>query len=845
TANDSSGICVAYRSIGTTHYFSGAYPAALEALHKAVDLLEGSKLYQDQIINLDYLGDVYLSIEDYGNAGLYWQKAADLWQEANPDKDNPDLLFKVGRVRLLQGNSEEALNLMIRAEALKLEQGQFVSGDWYRYLGQAHQDLKQFEEAIGNYQRAIELAPITSQLFTTAQCLLGLGQVSEEQQQFTQAKSYYLQAEQVPLENDINDVDMKVAAGLYRMYKREGNSAEALRFLERSKMIQDSLFNRNSVQAIGRLQAMNEFEQEKQELAFTQARESERQTNIRRLLWGALALAGVLLFIGALYFRNKQKANKQLSKLNTEIQQQKEKLEELDESKSRFFTNISHEFRTPLTIIRGMVDKVREKPEVHLEKGTRMIRRNTLSLLDLVNQILDLRKLEAKELQLNLKQGEVISYLKYITESYHSYAEQKGLLLHFEAEVPELTMDYDADKLLRIVSNLLSNAVKFTSSGGRIDLRVQESKLGQKNALCLEVSDSGIGIDHANLPYIFDRFYQEDDSITRQQEGTGIGLALTRELVQLMKGTIQVSSIPNEGTTFTVLLPIAREADQQHRAISDTIPELISSDPENDSTLTPEIFLSSVDGSERPKLLIVDDNADVQQYLAVVLADYYDIDVADNGASGIEKAVETIPDLIISDIMMPEVDGYELTKTLKQDERTSHIPIILLTAKSDTDSKISGLEKGADAYLAKPFEERELFVRIDNMLALRRKLQERYANISPTDSEPTPVIEDAFLQKLYTFVEEHLSEADLNMDRLSKGLGMSRTQVFRKLKALTGQSPTLLIRMIRLKKGKQLLSTTDLTISEVAYEVGFTSLSYFSTAFLEEFGVRPSAVREN
>ncbi|MEL6803704.1 MAG: ATP-binding protein, partial [Bacteroidota bacterium] len=438
-----------------------------------------------------------------------------------------------------------------------------------------------------------------------------------------------------------------------------------------------------------------------------------------------------------------------------------------------------------------------------------------------------------------------ISYLKYITESYHSYAEQKGLLLHFEAEVPELTMDYDADKLLRIVSNLLSNAVKFTSSGGRIDLRVQESKLGQKNALSLEVSDSGIGIEHANLPYIFDRFYQEDDSITRQQEGTGIGLALTRELVQLMKGTIQVSSIPNEGTTFTVLLPIAREADQQHRTISDTIPELISSDPENDSNLTPEIFLSSVDGSERPKLLIVDDNADVQQYLAVVLADYYDIDVADNGASGIEKAVETIPDLIISDIMMPEVDGYELTKTLKQDERTSHIPIILLTAKSDTDSKISGLEKGADAYLAKPFEERELFVRIENMLALRRKLQERYANIAPTDSEPTPVIEDAFLQKLYTFVEEHLSEADLNMDRLSKGLGMSRTQVFRKLKALTGQSPTLLIRMIRLKKGKQLLSTTDLTISEVAYEVGFTSLSYFSTAFLEEFGVRPSAVREN
>ncbi|MEM6397566.1 MAG: tetratricopeptide repeat protein [Bacteroidota bacterium] len=843
-ANDSSGICSAYRNMGAAYYFSGEYPAALEVLQKAVTLLEGSDFYQEQITNLDFLGDVYLAIEDYENAGNYWQKAADLWQVANNDQDSPDLLFKVGRVRLLQNESEEALDLFVRAEQLKKEQGQFVDGDWYRYLGQAHQGLKNFDEAEKNYERAIELAPISSQQFTKAQCLLGLGEVSEARQLYSQAKSYYQQAEQASIGDEINELRMNIAAGLYRMYKQEGNSGEALRFLERSKMIQDSLFNRKNVQAIGRLQAENEFEQEKRELAFTQAQEAARQTNIRRILWGALALATLLLLIGTLYFRSKQKANKQLSKLNTEIQQQKEKLEELDESKSRFFTNISHEFRTPLTIIKGMVEKIREKPEVHLEKGSSMIRRNTLSLLDLVNQILDLRKLEAKELQLNLKQGEVISYLRFVTESYQSYAEQKGLFLNFEAETPSLIMDYDADKLLRIVSNLLSNAVKFTSSGGRIDLLVRESKLGKKDALSLIIKDTGIGIENENLPNIFDRFYQEDDSTTRKQEGTGIGLSLTRELVQLMNGVIEVKSEPKRGTTFTVLLPITKEAEQSHSTASGDIPEPISSDADLLPGLLPEKILSPDSYSDRPKLLIVEDNPDVQQYMALVLADYYDIELADNGALGIEKAIETIPDLIISDVMMPEVDGNELTQTLKQDERTNHIPIILLTAKSDSDSKISGLEMGADAYLSKPFEERELFVRIDKMLELRRNLQQRYANFTPGDAEDLQRIENPFLQKMYGFLEDKLADADLDMEQLSKGLGMSRTQVFRKVKALTGQAPTLFIRSVRLKKGKQLLETTDLTISEVAYEVGFTSLSYFSTAFLAEFGIRPSNTRK-
>ncbi|MEL7426639.1 MAG: tetratricopeptide repeat protein [Bacteroidota bacterium] len=838
---DSNGICHSYRNIATAHYFSGSYPEALELLHKAVNLLEGSRLHDDQVANLDFLGEVYFTIEDYENAGLYWQKAIESWQAAHNDEDNADLLFKKGRVLLLQESYQEARTEFIRAVELKDAAGEFLDGDWYWHIGESCEKLEQFEQAAEYYNLAIENSPFNQSQFVIAKSQLGLGRISENRGSISQAKSYFQEAYQLAGEIKLKDIEMETAAGLYRIFKGERNDGQALRYLEASKAIQDSLFNEKNTQEITRMQADFEFEQEKQEIAYTQAQELERQSNIRRILWGALAVTAVLLFIAMLYFRNKQKANEHLSKLNAEISAQKEKLEEMDESKSRFFTNISHEFRTPLTIIKGMSERVLDKPEVHLEKGVQMIRRNALNLLNLVNQILDLRKLESKELKLNQQQGDVIAYLKYIMESHSSHAEQEGLLLRFETEVDNLTMDYDAEKVLRVVSNLLSNAVKFTPAGGHIFFRLGQGTIQGQDALQIEVEDTGIGIAPENLPYIFDRFYQEDDSATRVGEGTGIGLALSQELVKLMGGSIKATSEVNQGSVFTVLLPITNTALAQDQHLDDQtagIPLLEAKADQQIVRTTP----ATASQSGKQKLLIVEDNLDVQQYLIAALEDYYDIDLAENGTIGIEKATATIPDLIISDVMMPETDGYELTDTLKQDERTNHIPIILLTAKSDVDSKISGLEKGADAYLAKPFEERELFVRIDKLLELRKKLQERYTNLDPSASAPK--IENPFLLKLIAYIEEHLSEAELNMERLSKDLGMSRTQVFRKLKALTGQSPTLFIRSYRLKKGKELLATTDLTISEIAYEVGFTSLNYFSSAFSKEFGTRPSEFRK-
>lgn len=840
--NDSSAINFCYRNYAVTYYFNGQYPNALAYLHKAVDYLQNSSLLSEQITNLDYLGDVYFAIEDYENTILYWQRAIGVWQQLHEEQDNPDLLFKIGKVLLLQEKYKASLSTLLEAEQLKKKAGQYVDGDWHWHIGQAHQHLEQYDEAIRSYNLAMELSPFSNSELINSRSLLGLGEISEKRAQYQAAKSYYQQVYKMTSSDAFNEHSLKATAGLYRIYKRENNSEVALTFLERSKTIQDSLFNEKNTREIALMQAGFEFEQEKQELAYSQTQELDRQSNIRRILWAALLVTAILLLIAVLYFRNKQKANKELGRLNAEIRAQKDKLEELDASKSRFFTNISHEFRTPLTIIKGMVEKVREKPDVHLEDGTLMIRRNALNLLDLVNQILDLRKLESKELQLHLQQGDIIAYLKYITESHSSYAAQEALLLHFETAVPALQMDYDAEKLLRVVSNLLSNAIKFTPEQGSIYFRVRQDQLGDIPALQLQVEDTGIGISEDNLPYIFDRFYQEDNSPTRSGEGTGIGLALTKELVTLMGGSITAQSIPDQGSTFSILLPISTVAQTLHQPFTEVDTTVVMpADLEQGQLESP--VSTSAKSLELAKLLIVEDNVDVQRYLQAALKDYYDIEIAANGAAGIARAIETIPDLIISDVMMPEKNGYELTAALKEDERTNHIPIILLTAKSDIDSKISGLEKGADAYLAKPFEERELLVRIDQLLALRKKLQARYANMDFSATHTSPEVIDPLLQKLHDFVEEHISEADLNMERISKVLAMSRTQIFRKLKALTGQSPTRFIRAIRLSKGKQLLATTDMTISEVAYEVGFTSLSYFSKAFVEEFGTRPSEIR--
>ena len=570
------------------------------------------------------------------------------------------------------------------------------------------------------------------------------------------------------------------------------------------------------------------------------------------------AILGYLVIIGIiLYTIYRYQLNRKLAAAETQ------RIKELDIIKTRLYTNITHEFRTPLTIILGMADQVINNPKEWFHEGIRLIRRNGKQLLLLVNQLLDLSKLESGTMALHLNQGNIVQYFQYIYESFESYAASKGVKMHLKTEIAALNMDYDPEKIQNIVSNLLSNAIKYTPKGGEVNLTLALEKdiglttLDNHKMLKITVSDSGIGISDDKVPYIFDRFYQVDDSATRHAEGTGIGLTLTKELVQLLGGTIEVNSKTGEGSTFNIALPITQNAPIAPVEPVEKIPDFIAKDEvtygtSRNSREGGKAIVSNIEKKKKPLVLLVEDNADVVRYIHICLQDEYRIESAPNGLVGFRKSMELIPDIIISDVMMPEMDGFELCQKLKTDTQTSHIPIVLLTAKADIDSKIAGLQYGADEYLSKPFQERELKARLKNLLTLREALQARFGSPqywqAPKGAEVIeikPSLDDVFLQNLKTIIEKNISDVDLDVHVLEKEMSMSRAKIHRKLIAITDMSATELIRFVRLTKASEILrGHKDKTISEIAYDVGFTSLSYFTRRFHEKFGVSPTEWRE-
>lgn len=532
--------------------------------------------------------------------------------------------------------------------------------------------------------------------------------------------------------------------------------------------------------------------------------------------------------------RERFKAHYELEKsqfIQKQEQAEAERLRELDELKNRLYTNITHEFRTPLTVIMGMADEVEDERIRHL------IHRNSNNLLRLINQILDLSKLESGKMKLHLVQGDIIGYLQYLTESFLSAAESKQIRLSFYTEVPSLQMDFDEDKVQLIVYNLLSNAIKFTPPGGTIIFHARMIEAAAEQRLQLKVQDSGPGIPAEHLPYIFDRFYQADNPNVTSQGGTGIGLALTKELIEFMGGRIEVSSDPDQGSLFTIFLPITRQATPK----KDTWrPVAFMEDAPAASLSSEDQQLTLMD--ERPLLLIIEDNADVIEYIERLLEKDYLIKSVRNGQAGIDAALALIPDIIISDIMMPAKNGYEVCDHLKNNPLTSHIPIILLTAKTAKEEQVRGLRFGADAFLTKPFHKEELLVRLQKLIELRQKLQTYY--LQGDKIEATPSKEEQFLSSLRQCIEDQLDNSNLSVNDLCRAVRLSHAHLYRKLKALTNLTPVQFIRYIRLKKAKTLLERTSLNISEIAYAVGFSDPNYFSRIYHKEMGITPTESRK-
>jgi signal transduction histidine kinase/DNA-binding response OmpR family regulator len=596
--------------------------------------------------------------------------------------------------------------------------------------------------------------------------------------------------------------------------------------------------------------------------------------------WWAFSLYVLTVFFGVFFFvkwrsAKLEKEKKRLEQMvkertgeidhkNLLLQEQSEKLKEMDRVKSRFFANISHEFRTPLTLIKGPLEEIlEENPDKKLESRTKMMLRNSCRLLDLVNQLLELAKFDSGIMKLHAVRQNIVPFVKNIVMCFESLALHNEVDLAFHAEADDISLYFDPGKMERIITNLLSNAFNYTPIHGKIRVVIQRVMGTAYPGGCVEilVRDTGIGIPADWLPHIFDRFYRGEGEAGDESGagGTGIGLTLVRELVELHHGEIEVHSScrpdHNRGTEFILRLPMGK-AHLQAEEIT-AAHELHELPRINEKFLRGgpggAVFSKSAPPGRRrqksdkeeqgkPVILVVDDNADVRAYIREALEPQFNIEEAANGNEGIDKAGDIIPDLVISDIMMPGPDGFELCDCLKKDIKTSHIPIVLLTAKASETSIVQGLETGADDYIIKPFNANILVSRVKNLVRLRRQLQRKIQAemvLQPVEISVSS-LDTEFIKDLQAIIEENLSDPEFSVEQLAKGLYMSRSSLYRKVEALTGESPLFFIRSYRLKRAAQLLKANAGNVTEVAFKVGFSNSSYFSKCFKEKFHRLPS-----
>jgi signal transduction histidine kinase/DNA-binding response OmpR family regulator len=570
-----------------------------------------------------------------------------------------------------------------------------------------------------------------------------------------------------------------------------------------------------------------------------------------------LALSLVLsLILGGLTFyslNENRKINKKLQSQNLEISDQKNQLEIMsakaqvaNEAKVNFFTNISHEFRTPLTLILGPLEELLATTKSHTTiQSLTLIQKNVIRLLRLVNQLMDFRKIEADKMKLRASENDLITFVSEIIQSYKSIAQKRGIDLRLITNERQLNTWIDVNMLDKVIFNLLSNAFKFTSDNGFIHVYVSK----EDDKAIIKIEDNGVGMSKEALEHAFEIFYQGD---YENYKGSGLGLALSKELIQLHKGSISITSEKWKGTTFEIRLPLGNAHLDKDEIVEEEINTAVLYEQEKIYTSDLKaISLLTIEGGDLGKekefsILIIEDNEDLRSFLASKLKQEYEVLEADDGQTALQVALDTIPDLIICDVVIPGKDGMEVTHMLKSDIRTSHIPIILLTAKSSIEQKIEGMKNRADTYITKPFNLPFLLQSIKSLLQNRAILKEHFTSELSSNLKTQTIgkLDRKFINEFTALVESNLSNENFSVEDISKTLGISKMQLYRKINALLNMTVNDYILNTRMQKAKYLLQHEELSISEVAYKVGFSTPAYFSTVFKSKFGVAPKAFKD-
>lgn len=574
--------------------------------------------------------------------------------------------------------------------------------------------------------------------------------------------------------------------------------------------------------------------------------------NTQRIYLLVLLVFVVLLIAvcaAAIYaFITRTRINQQLKASMDEQNRMTTEMEEMTQTQLQFFTNVSHELRTPLTLIAGPTEQLLEDPAVHGVQRTmlEMVQRNTRILIQLVGEILDFRKVQNNKAELHLNRFYLQHELTTWTEDFRTVAARRGITIRVDVSGVEddAVLIADRDKMEHMYFNIMSNALKYTPDGGCITTTL----LHHDHCYTLRIADTGKGIPTEELPHLFERFYQAKGAIG----GTGIGLSLVKAYIDMHRGSVHAESVEGKGTTFVIELPDsqpgydpAKDAPAATQAEKGLVDDNYIATDTTAQEATERITNAEDFDAERPLVLIIDDNNGMRAYLRSILQDKYNVSEATNGEQGLEKARREVPKLVVCDVMMPVMDGLEFTKRLKEDTATSHIPVVLLTARSLSEQRKEGYDTGADSYITKPFSGQVLLSRIENLLRSRIMLRSVFAGDKQETEEEEKLNEadKTFVGRLRTAIQDNLGDSDFSVERLGEEIGLSRVQLYRKVKALTGQTPVELLRKARLTKARQLLEKTEKSVSEIAYEVGFTSPSYFNKCFKDEFDINPSSLR--
>ena len=879
--NDEIGKMICYKNLGSLQRASASYDDAISNHHKGLTIALRLNDTLEIVEAMNNLGADYNRIGVHDESSKIYYQAL-LYGESWSKKHTPTgiknlarSLNGIGNISLMFGYYNDAEKYF--REALKyenLQQSPREEAINYANLGTVFELNHEYDSAYTYYQKSLEKNYIAKSNIGVGLSMLKLGELYEKEQKYDLAKTEYQKAYELLDENynrwhwlqaclsiarvhfitddiptfkyyidlaEITANEIKSPVHVAEVYlqkhnyhTKQGNFQIALERYKQYISLKDSV--QGTQKASRYVESRLMHEQSKSTLHVQQIEAANDLLQQKReyiILISWIIIFVTLIIIASLYYayRQRAKSNKILKKLET--------------TRSDFFTNITHELRSPLCVIQGLNKQMQEKKNItEIEKMSfmRAIERQSGSLLNLVNQLLDIAKLKKGSDDPQWKYGNIIAYLEMTAEAYKIYAGEKGINLIFYSNKEVIKMDFIPSYIDKILSNLLSNAIKHTSAGGKIEFVV--AKRDKSNSLSINVKDNGEGIPQEDLNHIFDIFYQSPNTINTS--GTGIGLAFTEMMIGKMKGKIDVESDLGEGTIFTIHLPINQKFEsyaslfeEEEKSCAIQIDKQINILENEDE----EIIIKELNNNSKPLILIVEDNCDNVLYYKSILKNQYDLITAWNGEEGLNLAKKDIPDLIISDLMMPVMDGYQFVNEIKQNNLLNHIPIIVVTAKATDETYMKCLKFGVDSYITKPFYQDELLIRIENILENRRILKEKYMNTIINNENENRLFKDVnieFLQTITSIIHTEISNPALNSSFLAEIMSMSQSQLNRKINGIAGYSTMSYVLKIKLNKAKELITNEDMSVAEISDTCGFYDASHFSRLFKKEFGVAPS-----